>query len=183
MSPSRGFCYNRCMASTTPQRWFLAAGAAALCAAGAWLQAHRAHVLVPGDRMAALPLKSLSSKPVHLPVPDGRPEVINVFATWCPPCRAEMPGFVAAAAELRARGVRVVGIDRGEPPATVRAFMQRYGITYPVYIDDGGVTHDRLGARMIPTTIWVGARGYIRAEHAGPLATEPILGIARVADR
>lgn len=169
------------MASMTAQRWFLAAGAATLCALAAWAQVHRAHVLTPGDRMAALPLRTLSSRTIVVPVPIGHAEVVNVFATWCPPCRAETPDFVAAASALRARGVRVVGIDRDEPPATVERFIRQYGITYPVYIDTSGITHDLLGARMIPTTIAISARGVIRAEHAGPLASGPILAIARVA--
>jgi thiol-disulfide isomerase/thioredoxin len=107
--------------------------------------------------------------------PAPRPTVINVFATWCTPCREETPGFAAAAARLRARGIDVVAIDQEESPAAVWQFAKAFELSYPVYIDTTGVTHDLLGARVIPTTILVNRAGVIVWEHAGPLTQAELL--------
>ena len=178
MSTTPDICYNVCMRSAAPHRWFLLCGGVTVAALAWWAQVHRAHVLVPGDRLAALPLRTLASAPMTLSPDPGHPLIVNVFASWCPPCRAETPVFADAAPALRAAGIRIVGIDRDESPAQVRRFAQHYGISYPIYIDASNVTHDLLGVRMIPTTIVIDARGVIRAEHAGPIGRGSLLAMA-----
>lgn len=79
---------------------------------------------------------------------------------------------------LRARGIDVVGIDQQENAPAVSLFAQHFAVPYPLYIDSTGVTHDLLGARMIPTTMFIDARGVIRWEHAGPLSRDDFLRAA-----
>jgi thiol-disulfide isomerase/thioredoxin len=160
-------------------RW-LPAGAAllALVLGASWLQAHRQHLLHPGDRIVPLHLVSLSGTPLTLD-PPRRPQIINIFATWCEPCRAETPGLVAAAARLKAHGIDVVAIDQEESPGAVARFAREFSLPYPVYVDDTGVSHYVLGARMIPTTLYVDATGVIRWTHSGPISPDQFLTIAQ----
>lgn len=148
--------------------WIAGAALAALAVLASRLPVFHAHLLHPGDRLTAIRVQSLAGQAITL-APRGRPRVINVFATWCPPCRAEMPALRAFAARLRERGIETVGIDQEEDAARVSVFARDYRIRYPLFIDTTNVTHDLLGARVIPTTIFVDANGIIRWEHSGPL--------------
>jgi len=158
------------------ERWWLAGLVlVALVLAGARLEHHfHHHVLRTGDRLVPIQVSSLYGSAYTLAT-DQRPTVINVFATWCTPCREETPGFAATAHALRARGFNVVGIDQEESAAAVSAFAREFALPYPVYIDTSGVTHDLLGARVIPTTILINRKGVIVWEHAGPLTPHDLL--------
>ncbi len=140
---------------------------------------HR-HVLHPGDRLVPIAVMSLGGGAATI-LPSGRAQVINVFATWCPPCRAETPAFAVLASRLQRRGVDVVGIDQEEASTQVARFAQEFALPYPVYIDRSGMTHDVLGARMIPTTIYIDAGGIIRWEHAGPMSAQDFTELSNVA--
>ncbi len=163
------------------RRW---AAGAVMAALVAWGVHHhflaRTHVLRPGDRLVTLPLSSLSGSRAFLR-PSGRAQVINVFATWCPPCREETPAFAAFASRLAQRGIEVVGIDQQENPAAVARFMQQFALPYMVLIDEGTITHNVLGARVIPTTIYVDATGVIRWERSGPMSTQDFESLSRLA--
>lgn len=134
-------------------------------------------MLRTGDHLRPLRVASLYGTPYTLRS-SGRPMVINVFATWCGPCREEAPEFAAAAARLRARGIDVVGIDQQENGAQVATFARDFHLRYPLYVDSAGITHSVLGARIIPTTLYVDASGVIRWQHAGPLTERALLQIA-----
>lgn len=136
------------------------------------------HLLLVGDKMVPLQMDDLAGRSITLAPPDGRPRVINVFATWCGPCNEEAPSFASAAKVFASRGITVVGIDQEESGAKVAAFEQEYGLSYPLYIDSSGVSHDVLGARMIPTTIVVNGNGVIRSIHEGPMTRQEILSLA-----
>lgn len=145
----------------------LAAGAVAGLALWAGLSA----VLGVHDRPAlpALTLADLQGQPLPLRASgDARPMVVNLWATWCAPCRAEMP--ILAAAAQRQRGVRFVFVNHGETPAAVRAFLAQQ----PYRLDELRMDPAmRLGAAVqspgLPTTLFVDAHGTIVARHMGPL--------------
>jgi thiol-disulfide isomerase/thioredoxin len=125
-----------------------------------------------GEPFPALDLKSPDGRRVHYAPPPGRVTVVNVFATWCPPCQAESPAFASFARSASARGVAIIGIDRAETAQKVDAYRRAYGLSFPYLIDDGDKTKDVLGARAMPVTIVVDARGIIRADVAGPVTQE-----------
>jgi thiol-disulfide isomerase/thioredoxin len=157
-------------------RWWVPALAlAVLVPMGFRVERHfHHHVLRAGDRFIPLRVSSLYGGSYTLAAAQ-RPTVINVFATWCTPCREETRGFAGAAERLRARGVEVVAIDQEESAAAVLRFARQFALPYPVYIDTSGITHDLLGARVIPTTIVVNRSGVIVWEHAGPLTPSQLL--------
>ena len=161
----------------------LAAGVALLVLVilGAHYERHsHRRLLHPGDAFMPISVATLNGSAATLSA-SGRPTLINVFATWCGPCREETPAFSALAKRLQHRGVLVVGIDQEEGANEVAAFAREFGIAYPLYIDRSNVTHDVLGARMIPNTIYVDASGIIRWQHAGPLTAQDLAQLARTA--
>lgn len=165
-------------------RWWAAAAVLAVLLVGARGLRHFSAVkpLHPGDRLAPLTLSSLAGQPFTLG-PAGHPQLINVFATWCPPCRAETPQLAVLARRLQASGVDVVGIDQEESEPQVSRFRDAFALTYPVYIDEQNITHSILGARVIPETLYVDAGGVIRWMREGPLDTLEMQTIARTAGR
>ena len=145
---------------------------AAAFALGAALKGHLHHVtpVKIGERLPALELEELDGSSAQLAPADGI-TIYNVFATWCVPCQRETPRFAQLAERLQARGVRVVGIDQGEPPERVRAFKQSFGLDYPVFIDDDHLTNALLGARVIPETV-VTRNGVLSSVYVGPLDSQ-----------
>jgi len=122
-----------------------------------------------GKPLPDLTLETMDGSSERLQPAHGRVTFVNVFATWCPPCKAETPDLVSFAAAWASRGVEVIGIDQQETPAQVAAFRARYRIGYPVLIDTGRATKDLLGARVIPRTIVVDGSGVVRTVFSGPM--------------
>ncbi|MGC1381248.1 MAG: TlpA disulfide reductase family protein [Candidatus Baltobacteraceae bacterium] len=139
----------------------------------------RAQPVRPGVPLARLSFTRLDGSPAWLAPRTGHPLVVNVFATWCPPCRDEMPALARAAPRLARAGIDVVGIDQAESSPQVERFAREYGLDYPLYIDDGDANKYALGARVIPTTLYVDAAGIVRIVHVGPLAAPEFLALAQ----
>jgi len=106
--------------------------------------------------------------------------VVNFWATWCAPCREEMPEFVKAQGELGARGLQFVGIAVDEPDKAER-FAREIGVNYPVLIGGyGAIELSRtLGNRVValPFTIIVDRRGHVAQTHLGPLKPSELRAI------
>jgi thiol-disulfide isomerase/thioredoxin len=67
----------------------------------------------------------------------GKVTVVNVFATWCPPCRAESPAYALFSKSAAARGVDIMAIDRAETAPKIDAYRREYDLTFPYLIDEG----------------------------------------------
>jgi cytochrome c biogenesis protein CcmG, thiol:disulfide interchange protein DsbE len=118
------------------------------------------------------PLLSLSGpagQAVDLVALRGRPVVLNFWATWCPPCRSETPEL-ARLSQRYAGQVVVIGVDQGEPAATVQAFMSEQGIGYPVALDQSGQASQAFAVHALPTTFFIDRAGVIRQIYIGPLS-------------
>jgi thiol-disulfide isomerase/thioredoxin len=106
--------------------------------------------------------------------------VINFWATWCDPCRREMPALQATA-DHYADEVVVLGIDQGEAPATVAAFVAEYGLTYPILLDDDFTVGNGYNLRGMPTTFFIDAEGVIRHLWVGEMNRITLAeGIAKI---
>jgi cytochrome c biogenesis protein CcmG, thiol:disulfide interchange protein DsbE len=101
----------------------------------------------------------------------GRVILANVWATWCPPCRAEMPALQQLADAYAAEGLVVLGlsVDRG-PAAVVDEFLRERGVTYPVAIVRDDVVSAFGGVRGYPTSFLIDRDGVIRHTVIGPVA-------------
>lgn len=99
----------------------------------------------------------------------GKPMLVNVFASWCAPCRIEHPNLLA----LKERGINVVGIAYKDEPVATRAFLDEMGDPYAmVLIDHEGRAGLDLGISGVPETFAVDAMGRITAKHSGPLLND-----------
>lgn len=109
----------------------------------------------------------------------GQVVLVNVWATWCLPCRVEMPMLEATWKRHRDNGLVVLGasVDRGDP-SMVRGFIAARGITYPVAIVNGDVIDAIGGVRGYPTSVLIGRDGMVRHRvmgPIGPLSLEPAI--------
>ena len=113
-------------------------------------------------------LETLEGKRVSLARLEGQVVLVNFWATWCPPCRREMPGFQAVYEDNRDRGFAVVGIamDVGGP-ALVEAFVRENGIAYPVAMADEDVQLSYGGVDALPQSFLVDRRGRVRRMVSG----------------
>lgn len=116
-----------------------------------------------GPDLASWDAVSLADgKAVRFSAEDG-PVVLNVWASWCEPCRREMPALEAAHRHLEARGIRVVGINIDRDILLAREHARRMGLTFANVSDPAqALARDRLGVRRLPTTLGVDAGGRLR---------------------
>ena len=114
-------------------------------------------------------LNGVQSGPGHVDLKTagvGKPMLINVFASWCAPCRVEHPKLMA----LKARGVAVVGVAWKDDPVATRAFLDELGNPYSmVLLDQDGRAGLDLGITGAPETFAVDAMGNVVAKFSGPL--------------
>lgn len=106
----------------------------------------------------------------------GQIVVLNIWATWCAPCRDEMPDFVRMQNELGPQGVRFIGvsIDTGGFDA-VEAFANEFGANYPLVLDDGTVYGKWRGSTGVPTTYLIDRQGRITKYMPGTLSRAQLL--------
>jgi peroxiredoxin len=99
----------------------------------------------------------------------GKPTLINFWASWCPPCRRELPALQAAYAKYKDE-IGFIAVNVKEDPATVSAFAEELGLDFPIALDpDGQISNVAYEVRGLPTTVFVDANGVVTARHLGPL--------------
>ncbi len=114
----------------------------------------------------------------------GQPVLLNFWATWCPPCRQEMPDLDRTAREYAGKArVLAVGADPGETADTFRRFRQQLGLTLPLAVDSSGQAARLYRVRAIPTSFFIDPRGVIRSQRVGALTYEVIQQELRGASR
>jgi cytochrome c biogenesis protein CcmG/thiol:disulfide interchange protein DsbE len=106
----------------------------------------------------------------------GQVVLINFWATWCPPCRAEMPAIQAAFAQYQPQGFTVLAVTAGEDAATVTAFLQAHDLHVPALLDTNGQVHATYFASTLPSSFFIDRRGIVRAIYKGPMSHSVITG-------
>jgi cytochrome c biogenesis protein CcmG/thiol:disulfide interchange protein DsbE len=127
---------------------------------GAEAPAYAAETL-DGERMAISQLR-------------GRPVLLNVWATWCHPCRQEIPALEQLHRTYAPRGLHVVGvsIDQGDQQQGIREFLQEYGASYPIWLDPDGEIQTAYSTMGVPNTFLIGPDGTVLWKHVGPVTAD-----------
>jgi cytochrome c biogenesis protein CcmG/thiol:disulfide interchange protein DsbE len=123
---------------------------------------------IVGSPAPDVPFTTLNGGHMQLAALRGRPVWLNFFATWCGPCRTEMPQIERRYRSFAGRGLVVLGVDQQETPPQVEGFAKRLGLTFPLVIDEGPAAA-RFGVFALPTSVFVDARGIVRAVKTGQM--------------
>lgn len=113
-------------------------------------------------------IPGLSGSTVNLAIFRGKPLLLNFWATWCVPCRKELPALQRFAADQGGRWA-VLGVDELEKPSDVSAFAHSLGVAYPLAVDRDGSIAQRYRVQGLPTSFLIDAQGIVRQTHLGAL--------------
>ena len=126
-------------------------------------------------------LPGLHGETVRLSDYRGKVVLVNFWGTWCEPCKEETPALAAVYRKLQDQGLVIIGVDlrNQERPgpdgdADVRAFTERYGVTYPIALDAGGETARAFQIYPLPTSFVVDQNGMIRYVRVGQITAEEV---------
>jgi len=118
-------------------------------------------------------LKTADGKGIELSKLKGKVVVVNFWATWCGPCRAEIPGMLEVYEKYKAKGLEIVGISLDRNGwQVVTPYVQKSKITYPIVLGDESVVESYGGIEAIPTTFIVDRKGNIVDRHVGMVSKE-----------
>ncbi|RMB62353.1 TlpA family protein disulfide reductase [Tessaracoccus antarcticus] len=138
-------------------------------------------VLPPDERQVAPELsgETLEGDPLSTADYAGKVMVLNVWGSWCAPCRAEAPALVAAAEQMPE--VQFIGINtRDNDPAPAQAFVRAFGVEYPnLYDRDGSLLlgFGQVPPKAIPSTLVIDEQGRVAARILGELSTSTLVGV------
>ena len=127
-----------------------------------------------GHPAPAFTLPMLTGEELALADLRGQPVVLNFWASWCGPCRAEMPELQRLHERLGEAGVAVLGVNQGERPETAAAFMQALALDFPVALDQRTGVSQQYLVNSLPTTFFIDRNGVIRNTFIGPM-TDAVL--------
>lgn len=116
-----------------------------------------------------LALTDLQGKPVSIEDYRGQVILVNNWATWCPPCKTEMPELQAYYTAHAAEGFVVVAIESGEPADQVASFVQEYGMAFPVWLDPQGTALEIFQNWNLPSSYVIDRDGIIRLAWTGAI--------------
>jgi thiol-disulfide isomerase/thioredoxin len=154
-----------------------AAAGASLCLSRPAVAAHTVRPWPAARPVPELELADLDGKPWKLATHAGKVVVLNFWATWCEPCRLEMPSLESMAAKLRPQGLIVCAVNYKESAAVIRQFLERMPFKPTILLDpDGDATSDWT-PRVFPSSVLIGRNGKPTAVVVGDL--DWVGGVAR----
>jgi thiol-disulfide isomerase/thioredoxin len=119
-------------------------------------------------------LTDMDGKRVDLAAFKGRPLVLNFWATWCGPCKSEIPMFVAAEEKYRENGFTVLGVSVDDPAPALQKFAAEYKMNYPVLMANDGIQDAYGPIFAIPVSIFIKKDGTVCKKHFGPVDEQEI---------
>jgi peroxiredoxin len=122
-----------------------------------------------GDSAPSFALTTLAGEKSRLADLQGKAVVLNFWATWCEPCRREMPAMQTMYEKYKEQGLEIVAVNMAETEIAVSAFAQQYGFTFPIWMDKEQEAVQLYGIGPIPTTFFIDATGMIRQKATGSL--------------
>ncbi len=113
-------------------------------------------------------LKTMDGGEIRFSDLRGKAVIVNLWATWCGPCRKEMPQFVAAYDRFRDEGLEIIAVTLQESPSVIQPFVDDFGMDFPVALDKRGAVSDKYRIIGLPTTYFIDRQGVIRNVFQGP---------------
>ena len=120
----------------------------------------------------------LNGQPLSLAQFQGKVVLLDFWATWCPPCRAEMPNVKRTYAKYKNQNFEIIGISLDRAKSALKSYIAKEGITWPQYYDNGGRISDMYQVRSIPSTFLIDGEGVIRMTNLRGSALES--GVAQL---
>lgn len=122
-----------------------------------------------GKKAPAFVLTSLEGKKVSLADYKGRPVLVNFWATWCGPCKVEMPWFEQLRKQYASQGFEILGLtdDADAGKDVIAKVAQKSGVTYPILLTDGKVQNAYGGLDVLPMSFYIDRNGVIVEQTAG----------------
>lgn len=136
-------------------------GALALCAAAG------AQAVEVGQTAPSFELASLAGESVSLDAHAGKVRLVNFWASWCEPCRHELPALNALREEYKEQGFEIIGISVDSEPDNAKAFIEQRPVNYPVVLDEDFKTAKQYAAQAMPMSYIVDRDGKVQAVFAG----------------
>ncbi len=130
-------------------------------------QTHVAGLSTMGARAPEFSLMDIEGKRHRLSDYRGRVVIVNFWATWCPPCIAEMPSMQRAWEQLEPDGILLLGINTGESKAAIERFDSKYPVDFPLLMDPDSTVTGAWPVRGMPTTFVVDPEGQIAYRAVG----------------
>lgn len=150
-------------------------------AAMSWIVYNQTHMPdnpVIGKRAPDFTVVGLDGNDMKLSDFRGRPVILNFWATWCGPCRHEMPRLERLYADDESDYV-VLAVSMGELPDTVRQYIERYEYTFPVGLDRNQAVGITYLVRALPSTFFIDRRGILHAIYAGEISETTLHSLAK----
>jgi len=120
-----------------------------------------------GDVVPDFTRTDLAGKDVRLSGYRGKLVLLNFWATWCPPCREELPVFSRWQKDLQARGLQVIGLSMDDDVAEVKKFLAQYPVSFPIAMGGAKFAEQLGGVLGVPLTYLIDAQGRVVARYQG----------------
>ena len=121
-----------------------------------------------------LGLTSVGGVPASLADYRGQVILVNNWATWCPPCRAEMPELEAYYQAHKNNDFTLIGVSAGDTQAQVENFVHKYGVTFPMWLDPTGKSLHAFQTDYLPSSFVIDSTGTVRLAWAGAISLESL---------
>ena len=119
-------------------------------------------------------LKNLEGKEVRLEDYAGKVILLDFWASWCPPCRDEVPDLIRVYNEYQRKGFVILGVAAGDDPSAVREFVKKKGVPYPILFGDETIFEAYRGIYFLPTAFLIDRKGRVREKLVGPKEPEAL---------
>lgn len=129
-----------------------------------------------GGPVPQFQLETLNGRSVHISDYRGNVVLLNFWATWCKPCKEEMPEIQAAYDTYKAQGFVVLGINFGEKREKVEKLVKEMGLTFPILLDEDVEVAERHRVVSLPVTFFIDAKGIIKEQVFGGTLTQKQIG-------